>query len=94
MNRTWQKILEQAIARNLPIEHRMKFIDFFHGKKKNYWDLMNEEPFLYLLLSKYCPAFKADQTFLRHCRSVLSGDDDRYDCPIHGMQAGPDCPRC
>ncbi len=18
----------------------------------------------------------------------------RYDCPIHGLQAGPDCPRC
>ena len=21
-------------------------------------------------------------------------DDDRYDCPIHGLQDGPDCPRC
>jgi hypothetical protein len=21
-------------------------------------------------------------------------EDDRYDCPIHGLQAGPDCPRC
>ena len=21
-------------------------------------------------------------------------DEDRYDCPIHGLQEGPDCPRC
>lgn len=20
--------------------------------------------------------------------------EDNYDCPIHGMQDGPDCPRC
>ena len=20
--------------------------------------------------------------------------EDRYDCPIHGLQDGPDCPRC
>ena len=27
--------------------------------------------------------------------SLVEGDDpDHYDCPIHGLQDGPDCPRC
>ena len=32
----------------------------------------------------------------RTLRSVVEGDnsEERYDCVIHGLQVGPDCPRC
>lgn len=37
----------------------------------------------------------------RMCSNCFSGQgdclteqDERYDCPIHGKQDGPDCPRC
>jgi predicted nucleic acid-binding Zn ribbon protein len=29
------------------------------------------------------------------CYEIYMRDEDEcYDCPIHGLQDGPDCPRC
>lgn len=35
--------------------------------------------------------------FCPYCGKELSEfepEEEKYDCPIHGLQDGPDCPRC
>ena len=45
------------------------------------------------------PSLRADFEASHRWRTALAvsaGDemDEDYDCPIHGLQEGPDCPRC
>jgi hypothetical protein len=42
---------------------------------------------------KWEPLFKGSNICL-NCGILVLPSDDKYDCPIHGMSDGLDCPRC
>ena len=67
----WQKIIEQAIAKHIRLDMSMRLINFAHQRRVNRWDLMNEQPWLYLWLSCFVPVFEADENFIKYCAEEM-----------------------